>query len=134
MKQVKNYLFVILFFTLDLFCFGFFEQQIIFSLLTFTVFLLFSSKSINPIIFSLTMLAIHSLAMTDKLSSTLLFLLPLGIAGLEAKKIFNDPFWIPYLTLLGAIILLQPINLFTFVKIPINLVLLVLFEKLLSQR
>lgn len=129
----------------DVLALGFCEHKIIFSLLCLYTIVLFYKEKAALIIFILFLLATQAIMMGDSFSWKLLYLLPLSIVALEIKNLLCDTAWLPYLFLIVSILIPNLFNtnlpftsitgiLFIFAQICVNLVVLVLFEKTLSQR
>jgi len=145
LSKKTTYLLPPLLFVLDTFFLGLLGQPLAYSLLCFYTLILFRLKNAVPLIFTLFFLAIQSQLVDGYFGLSLVYLLPLSIANLEAKRIFNKTNALPYLFLILTLVVndliietfalkLQPLPLFTTIKIAVNLSLLLIFDKIFSQR
>lgn len=139
------YLFALTLCFTDVLAVGFFGHKILFSLLCLYTSTLFHKEKPLFITFSLLLLATQSLMLGESFSFHLLYLVPLSIIALEAKKFLHNSSWLPYLFMMLSIIIQSLLNphllftstngiLFIFTQICVNLIIMILFEKTLSQR
>ncbi len=150
MHQIKiktSYLYFLslIFFSADIFFFGFFYQPVIALTFCFYTIILFTSSSSILLIFTIFLLALQSFLLTNSLYPSLLFLVLLSMGTLELKKILTktkllSPFFLITALagnqlLTGYLISNQPcLDLFTGLKVSVNLIILLIFEKFFSQR
>lgn len=139
------YLFALALCFTDVLAVGFFEHKILLSLLCLYTTALLHKKKPLFLIFTLILLASQAMMLGDSFNLKLLYLLPLSIIALEIQNLLCDTQWLPYIFLVTSIVIPNLLNpnlpftsitgiLFIFAQICVNLVILVLFEKTLSQR
>ena len=130
---------------IDICTLSFFEQYNISILLCFYAVILMGQTNIQRIIFVLVLLSCESLLLYGTFGLSLLYLLPLSILMLEAKNVLNKTIALPYI-FWGASIIVQELLIktyipttarffpFTLLKICASIILLIIFNKILSQR
>lgn len=106
-EKMYFYLIVLLCFVLDFFSFAFFEQQILFSLLSF--FFLYICHSFNAslvrIMVGLLLLSLESFFYCGRFGLQLIYLIPATIIGLQAQQWFYTPPLLAYSLLSISLVL-----------------------------
>jgi len=140
-KKAFSFLIPLLLFAIDIFLLGLFQKPIISLLLCFYTTWLFRPGTRALRILALCCLAAQSLILYDSFSLVLLYLLPLTALFLQAQKLLNNTFWLPYAFLAASIVtadfLVKPLMLqtslnplFTGAKLCVNLVIVLILEKI----
>jgi len=132
-------------FLIDIFFLGFFESQIVATLLCFYTLLLTDQGNTRLLFLSLFLISFYPLILYGTFGLSLLYLLPLSIIVMEMKSLFRRAVWLPYFFLVAALLANQLIikqymlglgfySQFFLASICVNLVILLIFEKYFSQR
>jgi len=143
MKKIVSYLLPPLLFSIDILLLGLLQQNLISTLLCFYAITLMRPTKFRLLATYLFFLSTISLIVYGIFGLSLLYLLPLSVATLEAKKLLSRRFWLPYALvglsllaqelLIGPFLLEIPFNtLFTGAKLCVNLVLVLIVKKLLK--
>lgn len=141
MKKNILYFLPLLFFFIDILLLGLFQQEIVSTLLCFYAVWLMQTNKKNLLLLSLFFLSSIDLILYGNFFFPLIYLIPLTILTLQAKKMLNKTFWLPYAfvatSIFAADFLLKPWllhfspnPLFTGAKLCVNLVLILIIEKL----
>lgn len=129
----------------DVLAVGFFEHKILLSLLCLYTTTLFHHHKQFFLIFISLLLATQALMLGASFNQQLFIIIPLSIVALKIQSLLRDTQWLPYLFLVIALVIPHLLNpnlpftsirgiLFIFAQICVNLIVLLLFEKTLSQR
>ena len=144
-NSYKLYLFALSLLFVDTIFMGIFEQPILASLLCLYAITLLKTEKSGPLVYMLLLLACQSVIVDGYFGLSLVYLLPLSIATIEAKNFLSTTVWLPYafisvsiaaheLFIRQYLMQMQLVPLFILATICVNLVVAVIFEKYLSQR
>lgn len=117
------YIFSLLFFVVDIFCYSFFEKQIFYFLLCFFILYIYEEeKQLDKLIIVCLLISLESSLNYGQFGSQLLCLIPISLIAYFAQKLLYATSIQPYLTLISCIFaqsfLIEP--LFLMISSPIS--------------